>query len=199
MREFFNNTAGIHLIIDVQRVFLDQLAPEVGTQLVGAIQGFIEASKPSLPPHYVVTEDEDMFGPDSNCEGYKLALEIERVEGKWSFDSISRKRASSAFQYGEHSDLHRRLKSMGTQRLFISGLHLPACVLETAIDGSKLGYEVTILKDLCAAAKGFENHPSFPPVNEELCQSHNIGLTTSDKVIKAIAPHQLEMMKCGPN
>ena len=45
----------------------------------------------------------------------------------------------------DHTDLHHRLKAVGARRLWIGGLALDYCVMATAQDAVKLGYEVHVI------------------------------------------------------
>lgn len=56
-----------------------------------------------------------------------------------------------AYSGFEGTDLHARLESLGVKRLFIGGLALDVCVLNTVIDALDLGYEVFLLKDASRA------------------------------------------------
>ena len=56
--------------------------------------------------------------------------------------------AYSAF--GE-TDLHRRLRALGVQRVFVAGLTTDYCVLATVLDACALGYSVVVLQDAIAA------------------------------------------------
>ncbi len=47
----------------------------------------------------------------------------------------------------EKTDLDRQLKKRGTKRLWIGGLALDYCVMWTALDAVKLGYEVHVIAD----------------------------------------------------
>ena len=61
--------------------------------------------------------------------------------------------AYSGFQ---GTDLHERLQSLGTERLFIGGLATDYCVLNTVRDAVSLGYGVVLLED---AIKAVNVHP----------------------------------------
>jgi nicotinamidase/pyrazinamidase len=52
--------------------------------------------------------------------------------------------AYSAFQ---GTSLHRHLRAIGVQRLFIGGLATDYCVLNTVKDARALGYDVCLLMD----------------------------------------------------
>jgi len=66
----------------------------------------------------------------------------------WSKASDPRKEAYSDF---EASDLARRLRSQGVERLFIGGLATDYCVLAGVRDALRLGFDVCLLVDAIRA------------------------------------------------
>lgn len=65
------------------------------------------------------------------------------------------KTAYSAFKSREFSDFLRKNK---IKRIFICGIDTDACILATAFETFDLGYDVKILKNLCASHSGKNFH-----------------------------------------
>ncbi|HNB21698.1 MAG TPA: bifunctional nicotinamidase/pyrazinamidase [Candidatus Melainabacteria bacterium] len=50
---------------------------------------------------------------------------------------------------GKATDMDEYLKENGIEHIFVAGLATNYCVKETALDGLKLGFEVTLIEDAC--------------------------------------------------
>lgn len=61
-----------------------------------------------------------------------------------------------AYSVFEGTNFAKELQTQGIKRLFIGGLATDYCVLETAIDAGKLGYEIVVLMD---ATLGINSKP----------------------------------------
>ena len=59
--------------------------------------------------------------------------------------------AKDAYSGFEGTDLDQHLKQLGVKRLFVGGLATDYCVLNTVLDGLKLGYQVIVLRDAIRA------------------------------------------------
>jgi nicotinamidase/pyrazinamidase len=53
--------------------------------------------------------------------------------------------ARARYSEFEGMELHRQFKQLGVRRLFIGGLATDYCVLNTALDALRLGFEVRLL------------------------------------------------------
>ena len=87
------------------------------------------------PPHCVIQSEGAQFAPDLFVPPSALIL---------SKGTDPDQDGYSAF---ETPDLNQQLREAGTRRLLIGGLATDYCVLNTVLDGLKLGHEVFLLKD----------------------------------------------------
>lgn len=62
-------------------------------------------------------------------------------------DTILIKKSNSAFKTGATAET---LRLAGHRQLLICGFNYSACVKDTAIDAAHAGYQVTVLRDMCA-------------------------------------------------
>ncbi|KAH6679463.1 Isochorismatase-like protein [Halenospora varia] len=84
-----------------------------------------------------------------NLEGYKTTVEYVKKAQNHSIDSYS---AFGDNQYRRFTTLDRELQLHGIENILVTGLVTSACVRGTAIDGTKLGYNVTIIEDATEAS-----------------------------------------------
>lgn len=69
-----------------------------------------------------------------------------------------RKTRNSAFL---GTQLETKLKDLGIQRLYLTGVFIDGCVGLTAAEAAQLGYEVTFIKDAIGTAESDLNEPIF--------------------------------------
>ena len=149
------------LVVDVQRDFLPggALAVPHGDEVVPVLAACIEAfahkdlpifasrdwhpsghcsfreSGGPWPPHCVAGSDGAELDPE-----LRLPAEATIVDK----GELPERDAYSAF---EGTDLDRKLRRAGVRRLYIGGLATEYCVLSSALDALRLGYQVTLLTD----------------------------------------------------
>lgn len=85
---------------------------------------------------------------DTEGSGFAAGLKLSSEDCVISKGTAQDRDAYSGF---EGTDLHNRLENFGVKRLFIGGLALDVCVLNTVIDALDLGYEVFLLTDASRA------------------------------------------------
>jgi nicotinamidase/pyrazinamidase len=76
------------------------------------------------------------------------------------------------------TSLDARLKDLGTERLFIGGLATEYCVLNTAQDALRLGYEVVLLTDAIRAIDQADGNQAI-----ESLRGEHAEITTSAAVL----------------
>ena len=153
------------LLVDVQNDFLPEgaLAVPDGDAVVPALNVYIErflakalpvfASRDWHPDHHCSFEAEGGSWPKhcvAGTAGAQFAIELELPDSTVIISKATqpKKDAYSAF---EDTELHALLQRRGLKRLFIGGLATDYCVLNTVMDGLRLGYDVMLLADAIAA------------------------------------------------
>lgn len=155
------------VVVDVQNDFLPggSLAVKEGDQVVSPLNRCIElfrqrrlpifatrdwhpadhcsfkAQGGPWPPHCIVGSHGAEFAPD-------LLLPPDLPMVKIGKGNDPAKDSYSGFQ---DTDLDRMLKMQGVQRLFVGGLATDYCILNTVVDGLRLGYQVVVLADAIRA------------------------------------------------
>ena len=153
------------LIVDVQRDFLPggALAVPEGDQVVpvlASVSGYFSrqrlpviASRDWHPPDHCSFQAQGGPWPPhcvAGTPGAELDPGLRLPPDTLIVDKAgtSDKDAYSAF---EGTELDHRLKRQGVRRLFIGGLVTEYCVLNTAADAIKNGYEVVLINDAIRA------------------------------------------------
>lgn len=105
--------------------------------------GSFKAQGGPWPPHCVQNSEGAKFHPDLQIppEGEVVSKADKKDE---------------AYSFFKGTDLARRLKERGIERLLVGGLATDYCVKETVLDGLKYGFEVFHLDD---ASKGVNVNP----------------------------------------
>ncbi len=91
----------------------------------------------SWPPHCVAGSPGAEFHPDLRIPENAIII------------SKATKRDKEAYSGFEGTELHKILTERGIKRLFVCGLATDYCVKNTALDGTRLGYEVLLVEDAC--------------------------------------------------
>jgi nicotinamidase/pyrazinamidase len=149
------------LIVDVQRDFLPGGAlavpngDEVVPVLAEASKFFATSGRPVIASRDWHPTDHCSFGANggpwpphciAGTAGAELDPDLQLPPGTKIVDKATTadKDAYSAF---EGTDLDAWLKQQGVRRLYIGGLATEYCVLNTAADAIKYGYDVVLLED----------------------------------------------------
>jgi len=93
------------------------------------------------PPHCVAGSHGAAFAPSLHLPG---SLPIAKI-GK------GHNPAKDSYSGFEGTDMDQLMREQGVKRLFVGGLATDYCVLNTVLDGLKLGYQVVVLTDAIRA------------------------------------------------
>jgi nicotinamidase/pyrazinamidase len=153
------------ILVDVQEDFLEGggLPVPGGRQIIPILNAYITcftraqlpifATRDWHPPRHCSFKDQGGPWPVhcvQHTHGAAFAHDLELPE---SAIVIAKGTAPDRDAYSgfQGTDLHRRLQTLGLERLFIGGLALDVCVLQTALDAARHGYHVCLLEDAACA------------------------------------------------
>lgn len=149
------------LLEDVQRDFLPggALAVPSGDAVVAPLNAWIKrfesaglpvfAARDWHPPDHCSFRAQGGDWPPHCVAGSPGAAFADALDLPATVPVISKATESGKEAYSSFSgtDLDQRLRALGVQRLFIGGLATDYCVLNTVLDGLRLGYAVVLLRD----------------------------------------------------
>jgi len=153
------------LVVDVQRDFLPggALAVPDGDKVVPVLAACIEAfarddhpifaSRDWHPPDHCSFQASGGPWPPhcvADSPGATIAAALQLPANTTIIDK-GRSLDQEAYSAFEGTALDAHLKDLHTRRLFIGGLATEYCVLNTALDALRLGYEVVVLQDAIRA------------------------------------------------
>ena len=153
------------LVVDVQRDFLPggALAVPDGNEVVPVLAACIEAfvrndcpifaSRDWHPPDHCSFQASGGPWPPhciADSPGATIAAALHPPANATILDK-GRSVAQEAYTAFEGTALDACLRDLHTRRLFIGGLATEYCVLNTALDALRLGYEVVVLQDAIRA------------------------------------------------
>ncbi|HOO50696.1 MAG TPA: isochorismatase family protein [Alphaproteobacteria bacterium] len=143
------------LVIDMTDEGLHGFTAREVPDMVRLVEVFIETS--GIRPIFCDTN----FGYRSNAKNLVQSLCAWDTPNGYSLRKTFIKAHNSAFVHSEtshgitiDSGLDSFLKRQSIQKLLICGVEASLCCLDTAVDGSKRGYDVTLLSDLTWTSKG---------------------------------------------
>jgi nicotinamidase/pyrazinamidase len=158
------------LVVHVQNDFVEggALAVAGGREVVVSLNRYIRMFQSKLLP-IIATRDwhpsnhcsfRDQGGPwPPHCvqgtHGAEFVTDL-MLPGDILVVSSATQSHKEAYSSFEDTELHRHLRDIGAQRLFIGGLATDYCVLATVKDGLALRYEVFLLAD---AVRAVNLHP----------------------------------------
>lgn len=153
------------LVVDVQYDFLPGGALGVpdGDQVIPLLNRYLEAFHAQALPVYATRD----WHPPDHCsfvsrggswpphciagsDGARIASEL-ALPDDVTVISKATEADQDAYSGFQHSALHRLLQERGIRRLFVGGLATDYCVLNTVLDGRRLGYTVYLLRDAIRA------------------------------------------------
>lgn len=153
------------LVVDVQNDFLPggSLAVTGGDEVVPVLNRYVEMFVAHGLPVYATRD----WHPERHCSfreqggpwpphcvqgthGAEFAAGL-RLPPSAAIISKATAAEKDAYSGFEGSNLDARLREAGIRRIFIGGLTTDYCVLNTALDGLQLGYQVFVLADAVRA------------------------------------------------
>lgn len=172
------------LIIDLQNDFLDGGALEVkgSVKLIDGINDLMEkfplvlASKDWHPKghcSFISSQSEKALWPD-HCIQHSFGAEFPsslhgyKINKTFYKGSLVNEESYSAFFVGDKgvsTGLNEYLKELGVKELYLAGVALEYCVLATALDAIKLGYNVTVIEDAVASISLDQKETIFKKLN----------------------------------
>lgn len=182
------------LLVDVQRDFLPggSLAVPDGDAIVPVlaecVEKFAESGKPIFasrdwhPPGHCSFEEQGGPWPPhciADTPGAEIHPDLELPDDA-TIISKATTRDKDAYSAFDGTDLDARLKKLGTKRIFIGGLATDVCVLNTARDALKLGYETVLLED---GMRGIDPAGSQKAIEE--LRSKHAEVTDSSQALAA--------------
>ena len=170
IRTFFNRdtqfsimTKTALLIIDMQNDFVREGAPlrvKDAEKIIGNVQSALELFRARSLPVFHVLRIQRHDGSDveisrrglfkntpfavEGTEGARVIRELEPLPGEY----IIRKNRMSAFM---NTDLDLLLRSLGVERLVVTGIQTPNCIRTTVFDAFAYNYQTLLLGDAVAA------------------------------------------------
>jgi nicotinamidase-related amidase len=181
------------LIIDMQNDFVREGAPlKVGDAglIIGNIQSVLDLFRRNrLPVFHVLRvhrrdgSDVEVFRKDlfrtmpfavEGTKGAGIISELEPREGEY----IIRKTRMSAFMY---TDLDLVLRTLGVDRVFVTGIQTPNCIRTTVFDACALNYGVVLVED-AVAAKNHDIHRA----NCSDMEAIGVGIARSGEIERMI-------------
>jgi nicotinamidase-related amidase len=198
LRDAFAKVAVAHIGIDMQKGYCDPCHPDnrhsdmrEETSLPVKVNRFTAAMDGIALRHIWVahTIPEKISAPSGQNPDALAASELYNIR-TGADDGFLGKRHYSAFR---ETDLHERLQRQGMAALVISGLYLNQCVALTACDGARLGYDVTVMQDLCA-------HGGLDPDARATCAAElewrGVHMADSSAVLRAAQKAGAERLTC---
>ena len=153
------------LVTDIQNDFLPggSLAVSGGEELVPILNRYIEAFASQGLPVYATRD----WHPQQHCsfrpqggpwpihcvagsQGAEFAAAL-TLPPDATVISKATSRDQEAYSSFHGTDLDRRLRKAGIQRIFIGGLATDYCIISTVRDARQLGYDVFVLADAIRA------------------------------------------------
>ena len=138
------------LIIDLQKDFINDNTKHILSRIENTISekryDNIAFTRYINSTHNICYKKLDFKGCLSE-EGQKIAI-----------DSNSYKVIDKEAYTGYVEELKNYLIEKDIKEIYLCGLNTDCCVLKTALDLFEAGYEVYVLKDLCASTEGNQLH-----------------------------------------
>lgn len=150
------------LVIDMLNDFVREGAPlEVprAREIIPNIQREIEKARKNDYPVIYLCDAHKLDDPEfkiwpphcvEGTEGAEVIDELKPAKG----DFVVKKISYSGFY---NTKLEELLKSLGVQKLFLTGIVTNICVLYTGVDALMRGFEVEVIED-CVAGLNEEDH-----------------------------------------
>jgi nicotinamidase-related amidase len=128
------------LVVDVQRVYVDELESERRAAFLATLVDLIERARASRTPVIFVRDVGDANGTSVRSDDLHIASEIAPHSGEPVVD----KRFRDAFR---ETVLAATLRDLGVEHVIVCGLHSEFCVDATVREAERRGFTVTLVED----------------------------------------------------
>lgn len=137
-----NKNDSLLLIIDVQ----EHLAPaqESPREVINGCAALLKVAQNLVVPYVVAEQSQNTFGP--------TMIDLRRVVGD-SFKYYEK----DTFSCFKNKEIRNTIKLSGKNQIVIAGLETHICILQTALDLRKAGYEVFVVADACSSRNALQN------------------------------------------
>lgn len=137
-----NKEDSLLLIIDVQ----ENLAPaqENPRGVINGCATLLQLAKKLNIPFVVAEQDQKSFGP--------TMVDLRKVIG----ENI-KYYEKDTFSCYKNEDIRKAFEASGRKQIVIAGLETHLCVLQTAMDFVKAGFDVYVISDACSSRNGLQN------------------------------------------
>lgn len=137
-----NRNDSLLLIIDVQ----EHLAPaqESPRDVINGCASLLDIAKKLDIPFIVAEQNHKSFGP--------TMIDLRIVLG----DDINY-HEKDTFSCYKNQEIREAIEESGKKQIVIAGLETHLCILQTALDLHKAGYEVFVVADACSSRNGMQS------------------------------------------
>ena len=131
-----NRNDSLLLIIDVQ----EHLAPaqESPREVINGCAALLDIAKKLDIPFIVAEQNHNSFGPTMIDLRIVLGDDVTYYE-------------KDTFSCYKNEEIREKIKQSGKKQIIIAGLETHICVMQTALDLQKEGYEVFVVADACSS------------------------------------------------
>lgn len=137
-----NRNDSLLLIIDVQ----EHLAPaqESPRDVINGCASLLDIAKKLNIPFVVAEQNHKSFGP--------TMIDLRIVLG----DDINY-HEKDTFSCYKNPEIRAAIEQSGKKQIVVAGLETHLCILQTALDLHKAGYEVFVVADACSSRNGMQS------------------------------------------
>ncbi len=137
-----NKNDSLLLIIDVQ----EHLAPaqESPRDVINGCAALLDIAKKLNVPFIVAEQNHNSFGPTMIDLRIVLGDDVTYYE-------------KDTFSCYKNDEIREKIKQSGKKQIVIAGLETHLCVLQTALDLQKEGYEVFVAADACSSRNAMQS------------------------------------------
>lgn len=137
-----NRNDSLLLIIDVQ----EHLAPaqESPRDVINGCASLLDIAKKLNIPFIVAEQNHKSFGPTMIDLRIVLGDDVNYYE-------------KDTFSCYKNPEIKELIEKSGKKQIIVAGLETHLCVLQTALDLHKAGYEVFVVADACSSRNGMQS------------------------------------------
>jgi nicotinamidase-related amidase len=151
------------LVIDIQNAFLPMMQPEGQKQGLWAMNELMKDFRRKGFPVIRIYHTSPGYGPKPGTKEFEFSEAVEIADS----DIVIQKNHGNAFK---KTDLQKKLKELGVNTLFLSGLSGTGCVLATYFGAYDLDYQVFLIKGTILSPKA-----AHTDLVEDICESVGYG------------------------